>query len=159
MEIKSLKGLRFPSYAVREDGLVINIERVTIVKPFLTPKGYLRIALKDEEGVEHKLSVHRLVAEVFIVGKSEKKSQVNHLNGNKLDNHFTNLEWCTAKENSEHAWSLGLAFPNRKKLTEEQLYLICNLNLPINNIAEIVGESPSLVCYHRKVNGVFIKEE
>ena len=47
-------------------------------------------------------SIHRLVAQAFIT-YSNHKPQVNHIDGDKSNNHFTNLEWCTAQENMEHS--------------------------------------------------------
>ena len=54
-----------------------------------------------------KYQLHILVAEVFIENP-EKKKQVNHKDGNKLNAKLTNLEWCTASENSQHAHDTGL---------------------------------------------------
>ena len=46
-------------------------------------------------------SIHRLVALTFIENE-ENKPEVNHIDGNKLNNHISNLEWCTTQENLEH---------------------------------------------------------
>lgn len=54
---------------------------------------------------KRKASVHRLVAGAFIINK-ENKPEVNHIDENKLNNHISNLEWVTPKENCNHGTRL-----------------------------------------------------
>lgn len=68
--------------------------------------GYLYCRLcKDSKPRAYK--VHRLVAQAFIPN-AQNKPQVNHLDGDKTNNHVENLEWCTISENQIHAFRTGL---------------------------------------------------
>lgn len=74
-------------------------------------KGYLRTMLKNNTGKRKHVSIHRLVAIAFIPNP-ENKPQVNHIDGNKLNNRVENLEWVTNTENNHHAWDNGLKVGN-----------------------------------------------
>ena len=70
------------------------------------PKGYNRILIRVCS-VKHYRLVHRLVAFAFIP-LVDGKTHVNHIDGNKDNNHYLNLEWCTPAENNKHAIEKGL---------------------------------------------------
>lgn len=82
----------------------------------LTPesiKGYLRVYLRKDKKSFPKF-IHRLVAETFIPNPNNLP-QVNHIDGNKLNNCVENLEWCTGSYNIKHALTVGLSkLPNPK---------------------------------------------
>lgn len=75
--------------------------------------GYWRISLRCNNK-SRQYFVHRLLASTFIPNP-ENKPQINHINGIKLDNRIENLEWCTNRENSLHAWKTGLNNSNHCK--------------------------------------------
>lgn len=87
--------------------------KTIIMKPFIVSgkktKGYYGIELRKNSKRFPKL-VHRLVAETFIPNPNNLL-QVNHINGNRLDNRVDNLEWCTQSDNIKHAYKNGLMKP------------------------------------------------
>jgi hypothetical protein len=117
----------------------------TMMKGTVERCGYSRIKLRNNEIIK-RFFRHRLVAEAFIPNP-KNKPEINHIDGNKLNNHVVNLEWCTCKENAIHAYETGLSprgseKPNAK-LTEGDVkkikYLILNTDKMQEEIAEIFG--------------------
>lgn len=99
-----------------------------IVKPKVNNQGYLCIALwKNSKRKDYRVS--RLVALCFIPNP-DNKPQVNHIDGNKFNNHVSNLEWVTDAENKRHAVDIGLRKSGqdhyKAKLTAEQVEFIRN---------------------------------
>lgn len=93
------------TYLVSEYGHIKRINTGKVLKSNPV-KGYLKIEL-CKNSIRKSFSIHRLVAMAFIDNPFNKE-QVNHIDGNKLNNHFSNLEWVTAKENTIHAIKNGL---------------------------------------------------
>lgn len=94
-------------YEVSDSGLVIRRDHNILLQPTLDSDGYPQLTIFfDGKGYCRK--IHRLVAEAFIP-KEEGRDQINHKDGNKCNNHVSNLEWCTLQENVEHAWKTGLS--------------------------------------------------
>jgi hypothetical protein len=69
-------------------------------------KGYPMIIL-CKNSISKTYKIHRLVAKEFIPNP-KNKPQINHKDGNKKNNYYKNLEWCTNSENQLHAFSTGL---------------------------------------------------
>jgi hypothetical protein len=111
-------------YEITAEGVVINKHNGHIVKPQKNDKGYLRVSIGKK-----LMFVHRLVAQLY-VPNPENKEQVNHIDGNKLNNSATNLEWATNQENRDHAVTNGLHLRGDKcpyaKLTQVDVDYIRN---------------------------------
>jgi len=141
------------NYDVSDSGLVRNCKTGIILKMSYSSKGYPQVNISIN-GKGWTKTVHRLVAIAFIPNP-ENKPTVNHKDGNKLNNHYTNLEWCTCKENIQHAWETGLTTTrlgddaNASKYTEEQVQQVCVLleenKLTNIEIANITGVTESIV--------------
>ncbi|GIO85081.1 endonuclease [Paenibacillus faecis] len=90
-----------------------------ILKPQIQRDGYQRVTLSKKDQ-KKRMTIHRLVAIAFIPNP-ENKEQVNHENGNKLDNRLKNLNWATPKENIAHAIAHGLIKKNSKPIAATHL--------------------------------------
>ena len=116
-DIKGYEGL----YQVSDDGRVKRVSTDRIANITVDGRGYSKKAI-TLNGETKQYSVHRLVAEAFIENPLNK-SEVNHIDGNKLNNCVENLEWVTRSENMKHAhknnlqhYSGYIQYSQRKKV-------------------------------------------
>lgn len=108
--VLNIKQLKFNhKYFICDKGFIISINRgVNILKPRFDKKGYVAYFLRDNfMGKRKSFKAHRLVAEYFIENPNNHK-EVNHINGNKQNNHFNNLEWCDRQRNVKHSYDANL---------------------------------------------------
>lgn len=93
------------------------------------------------------IRVHRLVMEHFRINPNNLRC-VNHKDGNKLNNDVTNLEYCTHKENSIHAFATGLTPKKQRLLSKDQLQdckRMYKLGVTIKELANIHGVSRNAI--------------
>ena len=99
----------------------MGVRKGRVLQQTLLPCGYLEVSFWVNNKGKHK-RVHRLVADAFCEKRAECE-EVNHKDGNKLNNAADNLEWCTKSENMIHAYKLGLQtkgrYPIKKYRREE----------------------------------------
>ena len=134
-DIKGYEGL----YQISSDGKIYSKDRYVkgrygkrlikgkLIKTYLDRNGYERVDLYKDNHAS-KCKVHRLVLITF--DKERKDLDVNHIDGNKLNNSIDNLEWCTRKENIHHAVINGLnkqsqriyAIRENEKYTSASIY-------------------------------------
>lgn len=127
-EISWTKG----AYSASDDGNIKSNDRFgvdgrrlkgIVLKPWIGNHGYLTVNLLVE-GVSYRCLVHRLVAEVFL-GEAPNDMEIDHKDGNKLNNAVINLEWVTRKENLKRAKNLGLiVVSDRQKELRKQISII-----------------------------------
>ena len=118
------------NYKVDEEGNVYSRTRRNtrggMMTPTLMTSGYLSVTLHPGN---RRVTIHGLVAEAF-VPNPDNLPQVNHKDGNKLNNNANNLEWCTRSHNGKHAYDTGLSKQytgqehHNSKLTEEAVRFI-----------------------------------
>jgi NUMOD4 motif/HNH endonuclease len=128
-DIEGYKGM----YQVSDLGRIRSLKygKKRILKPSLS-KGYCSYSLSKDNFVKY-FRGHRLVAIAFIPNP-ENKPEVNHKNGNKLDNRKVNLEWATDEENKQHAWKTGLHTykeSQREKMRITKSVLVVNIHTGI----------------------------
>uniref|UniRef100_A0A6C0C628 HNH nuclease domain-containing protein n=1 Tax=viral metagenome TaxID=1070528 RepID=A0A6C0C628_9ZZZZ len=101
-KIDKIGNLVFDNYEISSYGKLRNIRTQKILAP-ATSNGYARFQLYMQDGKPKQMLSHRLVAYFFIKRVDDDTMVVNHLDENKLNNHVSNLEWCTQLKNKIHS--------------------------------------------------------
>ncbi|KAA6472143.1 HNH endonuclease signature motif containing protein [Bacillus swezeyi] len=120
-----MKEVEEAPWWITESGIIISKKLNKPRKTFVTPHGYEMIGYTHPQKGTQNFLVHRLVAKYYICEIPEGMF-VNHKDGNKLNNHVSNLEIVTPKENTLHAFKFGLnsgqpgESNSMSKLTDEQ---------------------------------------
>ena len=109
----------YPNYEVSYTGIVRNRTTGNNMKWINNGKGYFTVKLYNINTPKGRLClVHRLVLSTHDIFIPDGNLDVNHIDGNKSNNHIHNLEWVTKSQNTRHAHLTGL-FKN--KLTIEDV--------------------------------------
>lgn len=88
-------------YQIEEDGKVYSLRKDRYLTPQFNGCGYIMYYIDGRP-----IFSHRLVAEKYI-SKKPVGCEINHIDGNKLNNYYTNLEWVTHSENIKKSYELG----------------------------------------------------
>lgn len=120
-----------------------------ILQKYINKEGYVFVRL-NKNCKRTGLLLHRIVAKAFIPNP-ENKPQVNHIDGNKLNNNVDNLEWVTASENQKHSWNNNLMSNNTYIKFNNNHKGKCVLPLDLDN--NIINIYPSLT-YASKLTGI-----
>ncbi len=104
--------LDYPNYMVSNFGQIYNNKHQRFLKQFYK-FGYAHVGLYTQGETRH-CKVHRLVASAFL-DNPYMYPQINHIDGDKTNNHVDNLEWTTSSENLRHAFRTGLKTQTNKR--------------------------------------------
>ena len=125
-DIECFEGL----YQVSNLGRVKRVATGRVLKGCKDRGGYLLVGLYKQGSASKKL-IHRLVAQAFIPNP-EHKSEINHIDENKTNNMVSNLEWMTAKENSNHG-------KRNERVSKSNSIPIIAINLKTSEVQKYYG--------------------
>ncbi|WP_440429290.1 NUMOD4 domain-containing protein [Phocaeicola plebeius] len=117
--LKEIEGYN-GDYLISDNGEVISNKSNCrkILRKRINKRGYYYVNL-CKNGKYKSVSIHRIVGKHFVDNKNNY-NVLNHIDGNKLNNNYENLEWCTYSHNVKEAARLGLL--NTKKGKDSNLY-------------------------------------
>lgn len=108
------------------------------LKKSMSDNGYFRVGLRVD-GKQKIFLVHRLIALVFNPINNSGAMQVNHIDEDKTNNNIANLEWTTAKENTNYGSRTDRAIANMKSTKATKEWRKNNSGGNVHNAKAIVG--------------------
>ena len=162
LQYKHLAFLGCSNYYAVEDGNIFATWWMQNLHQDISPDGYPEVVITRDDKTVWYTKTHRVIAMAF-VPNPENKDTVNHIDGNKMNNHPSNLEWMWNWENMDHALKTGL---KHSAMTDEMVHKACQLlekNIKHSVIAKIVGCEPHNIkdildgCHYRIARKYSIK--
>lgn len=152
----------YSNYYIYDNGDVLNSNTNKILKGSIGEHGYKYYRL-SKDNKKNMFYAHRLVAEAFL-DNPNNYPLVNHIDGNKLNNNLSNLEWASYSENIQHAHSTHLIKQRKqseyfkkdleneiwKKIPNYDNYSVSSLGRIRNDITLLLLK-PSLTCGYHKI--------
>lgn len=137
--------LENPNYLIYNDGRVYSLY-INAFMSMSSISGYNSLVVHNR-GVSKNVRIHRLVAIYFVNNpEPQRLDVVNHKDGNKLNNHYSNLEWVTKRGNSEHAVLNKLYKPYVRSVTQMDLeYNVVNTFESIVQASQYTGISSEAI--------------
>ena len=138
------------------DQKIYNLTTNEQVSQSISRRGYWVVRLWCF-GYTRLMTVHRLVAQIFIpnnTGLPIEQLDINHIDGNKLNNSFNNLEWVTRAENCNHAYRTGLRGDNTPILVYDMINNTYDEFYSIGQVAKYFNINTSTVHEHANRGGV-----
>lgn len=148
-------------FQVSNTGKLFSKRTNKILKQSISKTGYYISTTKigGRNGINKCFKIHRLVALAFLDNISNKPT-VNHIDGNKLNNHVSNLEWATHSEQTKHALCMGLMKPKcgiengGAKLTNDDVSFIRNKYIPYDSEFGVRALGRKFGVHHSKISKV-----
>lgn len=137
-------------HTITADGVVTNTKTNHIKSHWIGANGYYHVDIQ-ENGKATKFALHRLLALHFIPNPENKRT-VNHIDGNKLNNALSNLEWATDSENCQHAHATGLQpYSRNYSLAEyEDFFHTVMSGTSLTDLASSINQSLTQLSLHVK---------
>ena len=132
------------NYQISKKGEVYNLKTKNWLKGQISKNGYHTFLIVTSEG-KKRLYCHRMVMETYSPRIDMKNLEVNHIDGNKTNNNFLNLEWLTSSENKYHAHTNGL-YSSTKSIYgfNDKLEIVVQFN-SIREASRILNCSESII--------------
>jgi hypothetical protein len=136
-----MKPEHFGRYKICKEGQILSLKKNKPLSPGLGRNGYYHVELHSDLRIKTH-SVHRLIAEYFLSDYSPEL-EVNHKDGNKLNNHADNLEMVTRSQNINHGFENGLIVPPWKGKTGK-LHHASKAVVQLSKEGEFIAEHGSI---------------
>ena len=159
--MKNLQFKGFPDYCITLEGKVYSLKSERFLNTQYSDGGYETITLRVNRKTK-TMKIHRLVAESFIPN-DENLPHINHIDGNKKNNHKDNLEWIDRSGNMLHAYDNNLFINKPRQLSEDDAHLVCSFleeGAKVCDVALMVGVSNSVISnIYRGENYKWVSQE